>query len=304
MLTILIRSQDIIKNLVDLGVTHLDYVPYREDVDFDLEGIDTAVTTGTPHLIPKNIKNIINLGQRTITIQTFIEVLMRLNLDLKYVDVFEKNYNRLLMDAAKKIRKLLEEAEKFSKYQSIILDEIDEGILSLNSENQIIISNPAISELFGKVSDLMENKTFKEIMKQLDSSAKTEDSTGDSYKPSDVLFTHQNKKIICNINTVKTNEETHRIFTFREVSQIQKLEQRVRRKIFEKGYNAKYTYDDIWGENRLIKAAKDKARIFAKTEETILITGESGTGKELLPRPFISAPEAKDPLSQLTRGNP
>jgi len=44
---------------------------------------------------------------------------------------------------------------------------------------------------------------------------------------------------------------------------------------------AKYTFEDIVGENRLLKNAIEKARKAAKVPATVLLRGESGTGKEL-----------------------
>ena len=44
---------------------------------------------------------------------------------------------------------------------------------------------------------------------------------------------------------------------------------------------AKYTFDDIMGEDEKLKAAIDKAKKAAVTPATVILRGESGTGKEL-----------------------
>lgn len=44
---------------------------------------------------------------------------------------------------------------------------------------------------------------------------------------------------------------------------------------------AKYTFDDIVGNNRLITEAIEKAKKAAETPATVILRGESGTGKEL-----------------------
>ena len=107
------------------------------------------------------------------------------------------------------------------------------------------------------------------------------EKSGDTERSLDLLYSLQNKKIVCNKNMVQIGSEKSYIYTFREAAQIQKLEQKVRIKLYEKGYVAKHSFEDIWGDNQQIRAAKKMASIFAGTEETILITGESGTGKEL-----------------------
>lgn len=71
------------------------------------------------------------------------------------------------------------------------------------------------------------------------------------------------------------------VATFQEVSQLQRFEQSVRRKLHDKGLAAKHHLYQIVGESTAIANAKELARTYAVTDSTVLITGESGTGKEL-----------------------
>lgn len=276
-------SEETIENLKAWGITHLDYIPFKKGVKIDPDEIDTAISPGMLHLCPAGIKNKIDLGARTITMQTFMEVLLRLDLSIKYIDVFENNYNRLLLSAAKKIQRALNQSENLGRNLTVILNEIEEGILSVNEQQQFIFANPAMYTIFGRQPPLMANKNIQEIMGSLETKAHTSeaDPDSDSAKSSDLLYSLQNRKLVCTKNVVSMGSEKSFIYTFREVSQIQKMEQKVRINLHEKGYVAKHTFDDIWGENQKIQAAKKKAGVFAATEETILITGESGTGKEL-----------------------
>ena len=274
-------SEETIENLKSLGINHLDYIPYWKGEKIDTDEIDTAISPGMLHICPENIKHTIDIGARTITIQTFVEVLLKLNLSVKYVNVFENSYNKLLIDAANKIRKVLNQSEKLRKNQTVILDEIEEGILSVDERNQLIFANPAMNKIFGNHPDLMANKNILEIIKNLESAEIFPEKSGDTEKSLDLLYSLPNKKVVCNRNMVQIGGEKSYIYTFREAAQIQKLEQKVRIKLYEKGYVAKHSFEDIWGDNQQIKTAKKMASIFAGTEETILITGESGTGKEL-----------------------
>lgn len=287
-------SEETIKNLIDLGITHVEYIPYWEGRQIDEKEIDTAISPGMPHLIPAKIKHKIDIGERTINLSTFLEVLLQLKLDLKYLDVFEKNYTRLLMKSSRKMHDILQQSERLRANQTIILNEIEEGILSVNEQNQVIIANPAMFKLFGKSPDILENPSIQEIMGRLDDSEVFLDCSSNTVKSSDVIYSHQGKQIVCTKNTVSVGDEKHVIYTFREVSQIQKLEQRVRSKLHEKGYVAKHNFEDIWGHNQRMIILKEKALRFAQTEETILITGESGTGKELLSQAIHLNSQRKD----------
>jgi len=61
-----------------------------------------------------------------------------------------------------------------------------------------------------------------------------------------------------------------------------KAERGTRQKLYDKGLVAKTTIDQFVGVSPAVQELKHRARKFARTDSTILITGESGTGKELL----------------------
>lgn len=71
------------------------------------------------------------------------------------------------------------------------------------------------------------------------------------------------------------------VATFQEVSQLQRFEHSVRRKLHDKSLSAKNHLHQIIGDSAAVANAKELARTYAVTDSTVLITGESGTGKEL-----------------------
>lgn len=81
---------------------------------------------------------------------------------------------------------------------------------------------------------------------------------------------------------IKTGSQvTGVVATFQEVSQLQKFEQSIRQKLYDKGLTAKFQLHQIIGESPALRKAKDLARTYAATDSTVMITGASGTGKEL-----------------------
>ncbi|NLC12396.1 MAG: sigma 54-interacting transcriptional regulator, partial [Firmicutes bacterium] len=71
------------------------------------------------------------------------------------------------------------------------------------------------------------------------------------------------------------------VLTMQEVNRIQNLEAIIRKELYAKGLTARYSLSDIVGKSPQIKKTVERARKFARSDSTILITGESGTGKEL-----------------------
>lgn len=87
-----------------------------------------------------------------------------------------------------------------------------------------------------------------------------------------------------------------------DVSEIIKLnkELNVAKQIIRK-LEAKYTFDDIVGQNELILKAIEKAKKAASTPATVILRGESGTGKELFAHAIHNESDRK--FNQFVRVN-
>jgi PAS domain S-box-containing protein len=87
-----------------------------------------------------------------------------------------------------------------------------------------------------------------------------------------------------------------------DVSEIIKLTNELKeaKEIIRK-LEAKYTFDDIVGNNDLILAAIEKAKKAASTPATVILRGESGTGKELFAHAIHNASDRK--FGQFVRVN-
>ncbi|AZR73449.1 sigma-54-dependent Fis family transcriptional regulator [Anoxybacter fermentans] len=80
-----------------------------------------------------------------------------------------------------------------------------------------------------------------------------------------------------------------------DISEIKKLTEELnqaRRMI--RHLNAKYTFEDIIAESKLMLAAIQQARRASKTPATVLLRGESGTGKELFAHAIHNSSPRKD----------
>ncbi len=71
------------------------------------------------------------------------------------------------------------------------------------------------------------------------------------------------------------------VITLQDIGSIQKAEIEIRKNLHAKGLRARYTFDNIVGNNEKLKNTIAKAKSYSSSNSTILITGETGTGKEL-----------------------
>lgn len=79
-----------------------------------------------------------------------------------------------------------------------------------------------------------------------------------------------------------------------DISEITKLSKELKQaKEIIRSLEAKYTFEDIVGDDPLLLAAIDKARKAAEIPVTVLLRGESGTGKEIFAHAIHNASERK-----------
>lgn len=71
------------------------------------------------------------------------------------------------------------------------------------------------------------------------------------------------------------------VLRFRNVREVQHIEQQLRKKLSQKGFVAKYHFSDIVHCSEVINQTINTAQRYAKADSNILIVGETGTGKEL-----------------------
>lgn len=274
-------SEDTIECLRSLGITHLEYVPYWKGAQKDLSRCDTAISPGMSHLCPREIKNVIDIGPRIISIHSFLDLLLALDLDLGYLESYATYTQNFLMESSRKLASVLEHSELLRRYQEIILNQFEDGLLSVNEAGEVEIANRAAARLFGRENvDLLLSAGIADLMAGFKHTATLKDeSPTDSRSTS--IYENDGKQILVQKIPVLSEKSARRIYTFREIARIQRLEKDVRVRLAEKGHVTKYGFEDIWSESRIILDLKDKATHFATTEKNILITGESGTGKEL-----------------------
>ncbi len=174
-----------------------------------------------------------------------------------------------------KVRK--QEIEKTKRIESII-NFAYEGIISVDQRGVIDTFNPWAEEIFEKKAYKVIGKNIKEVLPSMNLLK----AINIGHKEEDKVWTIGDKKIVANVIPIKINNEIVRVIaTFHRISQIQKMEQRIREKLYLKGHVAENTFEDIIGQSLAIEQVKEEAENYAQVDSPLLIYGETGTGKEL-----------------------
>jgi len=182
-----------------------------------------------------------------------------------------------ILEAERVVEVRKRELEKTKRIKSII-DFAYEGIITVDKNGVIDTFNPQAVKIFGREAYRIVGKNINEIFPEF--SFPTIIKIG--RKIEGKIWTVGDIKIVANIIPIKVNSEILRIvITFQKVSQVQKIEQKIREKLYLKGNVAENTFNDIIGQSKIIRKLKNEAKNYAQVDSPILIYGETGTGKEL-----------------------
>ncbi len=163
---------EVIENLKKLGFSDFKYKTYYPNSKEDVSRLKIAVTTGEPHLAPKGIKEIIDLGPRNLdfkTIHSLIKLLGGTDEDIN--GIVEYN-NGVFVELASRIARMNEENKRLS---SVLHEKIiNKGYTARYDMNSIVGESAEINrvkEIVRKLSktDLSiliegESGTGKEIL--------------------------------------------------------------------------------------------------------------------------------------------
>lgn len=159
-----------------------------------------------------------------------------------------------------------------------VLDYAYEGIISVDSESRINFFNPIAEHITGIYSNEANGKKISQIWPELNLEHVMRSGKDDLGQ----LLNINKVDVLCNkIAVVVNNKIAGAVVTFQDVTQIQQMEARVRRRIHPSGHVASFRFEDIIGKSSVLKQTMGIAKEFSLTQSSILILGESGTGKEV-----------------------
>lgn len=264
-----------INALYQTGIKHIKLVPIENNKNYiDLE---IAITPGEKEYVPNYIKNTIDLGSRVMDISTIFRILSMLKIDdyriqnniIKYLEKIvskntgiKENYKNLVI----KMKEL-----------DLLLDLSKEGILLTDINGNIIECNESFKNIFS-INTKIKNKNINDILKDFDFK-----NYLNSNEIKNEIIIYKNKYLNLNKKDLIYFDNQNRLFfSIDDITHIKHLEQNLSKKLRKKGQIAKYTFDSVITNSKIMKKTIDIAKKISKNNMTILIRGQSGTGKEVL----------------------
>ncbi|MGE7762969.1 sigma-54 interaction domain-containing protein [Peribacillus sp. NPDC097895] len=263
----------LIETLYQLGIDHVKFIPFRKGILF-YEDVQVAVSPGETHLCPSYIKEVIDIGVRLFDITTILEVVECCGLNKDISSKISERYISNIIELQRKLLDAERDALQMSEHIQNVLGTVDDGILVVNEEGRITVFNDRLAALFHVDAQDVVNKYIEHIVNRRDITEFIMEGRDESK-----FFDIDGVDVV--IFRLQMMKENTIVATFKSVHQAFEIEKTAQRELRNKGFYTKYCFDDIIGEEDVMKERKQIAKKLALSEHPILIQGETGTGKEL-----------------------
>jgi PAS domain S-box-containing protein len=171
-----------------------------------------------------------------------------------------------------------QEKEKAQQFATII-DFVHDGIIAVDGDGRITVFNSASEKITGhsrgdalgrNIGDVIPDTRLMHVL----ASARPELGAIQRLDDKTVIATNR-------IPVVVDGEVRGAVATYQDITEVQNLEQAIRIRLAERGFEAQYTFADIVHRSAPMATCIRMAEKFAKYDTSVLLCGPSGVGKEL-----------------------
>jgi sigma-54 dependent transcriptional regulator, acetoin dehydrogenase operon transcriptional activator AcoR len=190
------------------------------------------------------------------------------------IEVDERSLEIALDDA---ISVLNFELERRKNYETIklILNSTSEGIIGIDQNSQITYIND-------RAKKLITDKDNDFLIDHILNHPKLNETIREGKAVYNELLEIGENPILLSGRPIRIDNSVFgAVASIQKADYVQSAEKELRRKLSAKGHVAKKNFKDIIGKSEVLLSTIEKAKKFARSQSTVLITGESGTGKEI-----------------------
>lgn len=179
---------------------------------------------------------------------------------------------------AKNIARAKQQEKAKGNLFKVVLDYAYDGIISVDTHGRITIFNPTAERVTRINASRAIGRHIQEIWPDLDLPKVLNSGKEDLAQLLDI----NKEQVVCNKVPICVDQKiVGAVINFQNVTRLQQMEAKVRRRLFSSGHVAKLGFKDIIGTSAPLQKTVNLARAYAKTASSILIQGETGTGKEV-----------------------
>lgn len=178
------------------------------------------------------------------------------------------------------------ELEKSRQLESIssILDQAQEGIVTVDKRGILLSANQSAQHLLG-ISSRIEQININAFLP----GAMVRSILAGSPVFNEMLSLKGGNALMSGAPVQVGSLTTGAVLTFHAATEVERMEQELRKSSRSKGRVAKCRFENIVGKSEAITRAKQRALLYARVDSSALICGPTGTGKELFAQSIHNA---------------
>lgn len=177
-------------------------------------------------------------------------------------------------------------------YKTIIYSSKD-GLLYVDRDGTIQVRNRVVRQMNGDLS--LMHHSLKDTLPYLFPIFSSVISSGKEEEGRILTIPGTKTAVSVSCTPVVANRElSGAVINLTDITQIQDLESQIRRKLSERGLQAKYTFSDILHSSAVMARTIETAKRYSRSDSNVIIVGETGTGKELFAQSIHNASSRKN----------
>lgn len=180
-----------------------------------------------------------------------------------------------------------------SQMYRTIIDSSREGVLYVDAKGTVRVRNQAVRQMNGDIR--LMNRPLKQALPYLYPMFRSVLQSGQEESGRIIAVPDTKTTVSVRCTPVIANREiSGAVINLSDITMIQELESRIRRKLSERGHQARHTFDDIVHKSAAIDRTIETARRYAASDSNVIIVGETGTGKELFAQSIHNSSSRKN----------
>ncbi len=260
--------------IYNYGISNIELFPVYPGMK-EIPDYSIAITPGETEIVPHEVCDVIDLGDRILSMKTIADIAAKLNIPhILHTSDFQAYFGGIIMGDLG-LNELFDQVNLLEKKLDIVLQIFDEGIISLNGSGVINFINKTAEKMLDIEKTRAVGCSINEIIPELKNKCSEEAIKG-------VVMSIGQQFLIVSIYPVKYSADIKgHIILIKKFTDVENEQYKIRKQIMSRGHVAKYNFDDIIGNSKSITNIKAMARKMALSNSSIYIYGQSGTGKEL-----------------------
>ncbi|MGD9940782.1 MAG: sigma-54 interaction domain-containing protein [Clostridia bacterium] len=279
-------TMEFISLLYQIGIDHLDLVPY--DPRHDYPDIMIAITPGERLHVPKHIENVLDTGNRLMDISTFIQIIDMLGITDPGLHQRLYRYSEDQVPLESGINSQYRQLYLRNLELDSIMNISHEGILLVDTAGLVSLHNKALTGMLGTGQELAGQPLEKLVQEPLL-------SVLGKPRIDDELVQYKGRSFMLTATRLEHfGQPSGTYYNFRDITYIRRLEQNLNARLKASGFVSQYVFDDIKTSSPAMLKCKQMAGKFATSSLPVFISGESGTGKELFAHAIHAASDRRN----------